>query len=66
MEEIRPSERLECGLGTEASHVKRRVNEHPGIDGRHEIPRVQADRWELCSAREWYKSYGGEGTVRCR
>lgn len=66
MEEIRPSKRLERRLGTEATHVKRRADEHPGLDGRYKIPRVQADRWELCSARERYKSYGGEGTVRCR
>lgn len=66
MEEIRPSKRLERGLGTEASHVKWRTDQHPCIDGRHEIPRVQADRGELCSTRKWDKSDGGEGSVRCR
>lgn len=35
MEEIWSRKRLERGFGTEASHVKRRIDEHPGLDGRH-------------------------------
>ena len=35
MEEIRPGKRLERGLGAEASHVKRGIDEYPGINRRH-------------------------------
>jgi hypothetical protein len=66
MEEVRTRERLEHRPRTKAPHGQRRAYQHPRLDRRHKVPRVQADCRKLRTARQWRKGHRREGALRCR
>jgi hypothetical protein len=65
LEEIWQNQRLEHRPCAEASYVKRRVDQHLGIDRRYEISGIQADRWKLCPTRKWNSCYCRQSSLRC-
>lgn len=66
VEEVWPRQRLEHRPRSQAPHVQWRAHQHPRLDRRHPLSRVQADRRKLRAAGQRPQGNCGQGPLRRR